>query len=95
MSEIKPLREKITELEAAGKERDKKLDRIIMLLNNDEGTGQHGLVATVRDNATELLDVKKKFQTTLSNTKSTMPTKKAETWFGGLLVALFGQSFWQ
>lgn len=93
MSEIKPLREKISELELSGKERDKKLDRIIFLLDDDHGTGQKGLVARVRDNSIELSELKKKFPTTLNSTGLMTHSKKASTWFGGLLAALFGHSF--
>lgn len=48
-AEIKTLREKINEIDQKSNERDKKLDRIIFLLDNDEGTGSKGLVARVKD----------------------------------------------
>lgn len=54
MSEIKPLREKISELEHAGKERDKKLDKILFHLENDETTGTKGLVFTAKETRNRL-----------------------------------------
>lgn len=41
-TEIKTLKEEMSELKAA-------VTRMIYLLNNDEGTGQKGLVASVTD----------------------------------------------
>lgn len=46
--EIKTLRENVSELKTQVVHNDKKLDRIIYILNNDEGTGQPGLVSQVK-----------------------------------------------
>lgn len=89
MSEIKPLREKISELESAGKERDKKLDRIIFLLDNDEGTGSKGLVARVQDLHKGHADVNAKIDNHINNyeTDKKVQTAKTMKW-GGVIGAV-------
>lgn len=62
MNELENLKDEFVELKNDVKNTDKKLDRIIYILDNDLGTGQPGLVSQVQD-------IKKNNTQTLSELK--------------------------
>lgn len=91
MTEIKTLREQVSELKTDFKNTDKKLDRIIFILDNDEGTGQYGLVAQVQDlkkkQHDDIARVEDKIDAFIVEYKKTEAVKQAKA---GLIGALAG-----
>lgn len=58
--EIKTLKEELSELKIAVKDTNRNVDRLVFLLNNDEGTGRIGLFGEVKVIDKDVKDLKKK-----------------------------------
>jgi hypothetical protein len=89
--EVKSLRENVAELKGQVSETGRKLDRILFILNNDEGTGQDGLVAQVQEikkkNHSDILRVEGKIDGFIIEYKKQEAVKNAKA---GLIGAIAG-----
>lgn len=90
-AEIKTLRENVSELKSQINNTDKKLDRIIFILDNDEGTGQEGLVAQVhgikKKNHTDITRIERKIDDFIAEYKKAEAVKNAKA---GVIGAIAG-----
>ncbi len=96
--ELKNLKTEVSELKSTIKTTDKKLDRIIYILDNDLGTGQPGLVSQVQDikrkQHTDIIRVESKIDEFLYDYKKSEAIKQAKAGvigaIAGGIVAFFG-----
>ena len=59
--ELKTLKEELSDLRMAVSATNKSVDRLVFILNNDEGTGRAGLVTEVRNLDKDVKELKKKW----------------------------------
>lgn len=87
--EMKTLKEELSDLRLAVHATNKSVDRLVFILNNDEGTGRMGLVSEVRNLDKDVKEVKKKWMTISSHERLQMPSLRAKSlpmaWLAGLL----------
>lgn len=88
--EIKTLKEEFSELKNVVNHSNKNLDRILFLLNNDEGTGRTGLVADVRNLDKDVKEVKKKWMIISRLEKFPMPSTRVKSPLLAWLAGFFG-----
>ena len=70
----------------------KSVDRLVFILNNDEGTGRVGLVSEVRNLDKDVKEVKKKWMIISSQERLQMPSLKVKSLPMAWLVGFFGLS---
>jgi len=91
MNELKTLKEEFSELKSEVKNTDKKLDRIIYILDNDQGTGQPGLVSQVQDikkkQHSDIIRVETKIDEFITEYRKSEAVKQAKA---GIIGALAG-----
>lgn len=91
MSELKTLKEEVSELKSEVKNTDKKLDRIIYILDNDQGTGQAGLVSQVQDikkkQHSDIIRVEAKIDEFITEYRKSEAVKQAKA---GIIGAIAG-----
>ena len=91
MNELENLKDEFVELKNDVKNTDKKLDRIIYILDNDLGTGQPGLVSQVQDikkkQHADIIRVETKIDEFINEYKKTEAVKQAKA---GIIGAIAG-----
>ena len=91
MTELENLKDEFVELKNDVKNTDKKLDRIIYILDNDLGTGQPGLVSQVQDikkkQHADIIRVETKIDEFINEYKKTEAVKQAKA---GIIGAIAG-----
>jgi len=91
MTELENLKDEFVELKNEVKNTDKKLDRIIYILDNDLGTGQPGLVSQVQDikkkQHADIIRVETKIDEFINEYKKTEAVKQAKA---GIIGAIAG-----
>ena len=91
MNELENLKDEFVELKNDVKNTDKKLDRIIYILDNDLGTGQPGLVSQVQDikkkQHVDIIRVETKIDEFINEYKKTEAVKQAKA---GIIGAIAG-----
>ena len=91
MTELENLKDEFVELKNDVKNTDKKLDRIIYILDNDLGTGQPGLVSQVQDikkkQHVDIIRVETKIDEFINEYKKTEAVKQAKA---GIIGAIAG-----
>lgn len=76
IKEIKTLKEELSDLKMAVASTNKSVDRLVFILNNDEGTGRAGLVAEVKNLDKDVKELKKKSTAILNLGKLPMPSTR-------------------
>lgn len=91
MTELENLKEEFIELKNEVRNTDRKLDRIIYILDNDQGTGQPGLVSQVQDikkkQHADIIRVETKIDEFITEYKKTEAVKHAKA---GIIGAMAG-----
>lgn len=91
MIELENFKKEFVELKSDVKNTDKKLDRIIYILDNDLGTGQPGLVSQVQDikkkQHADIIRVETKIDEFITEYKKTEAVKHAKA---GIIGAIAG-----
>lgn len=90
--ELKTLKEELSDLRIAVSATSKSVDRLVFILNNDEGTGRAGLVTEVRNLDRDVKELKKKWMTTLKPVKLPTHLTKVKSLLLAWLVGFFGLS---
>lgn len=92
IKEIKTLKEELSDLKMAVASTNKSVDRLVFILNNDEGTGRAGLVAEVKNLDKDVKELKKKSTAILNLGKLPMPSIKVRSLPLAWLAGFFGLS---